>query len=97
MKITFQGGFNPAVDPDGQFEVVETQLLHRFSLVDGECVDKYPGKTDAEIMKIEYDAAKVATDAAIAQWEEENPDATNEIGKPQPLPPFVLPDHLKED
>lgn len=97
MKITFQGGFIPAIDEAGEHEVVDSQLLHRFSLVNGEVVDKYPGKTDAEIMTIEWNEAKAANDAARAAWDEENPDAEDETGKPALLPELHIPDHLKED
>jgi hypothetical protein len=69
MKLKFCGPQHvPAIDPDGEHEVVESQLLHRFTLVDGVAVDKYPGKTDREIMAIEHAEAVVAITAAQAAW-----------------------------
>ena len=93
MKIKFCGPQNVvAIDPDGDHEVVETQLLHRFTLVDGEVVDKYPGKTDREIAKIEHDEAKVAVLAAqkayddLTEEEKARPDAV----RPADLPEFAF-------
>jgi hypothetical protein len=85
MKLHFQNGLIPTIDPEGQYEVVETNLIHRFSLVDGEVVDKYPGKTDRQIQEIEHAAATVANTAAIKAWDE---DEANEgkPGRPEPLP-----------
>jgi len=84
MKIKFCGPQHvPAIDVDGEHEVVESQLLHRFSLVDGVCVDKYPGKTDAEIAKIEYDqAAKLISDA------QKEYDEKAKSFRPESLPAF---------
>jgi len=91
MKIKFCGPQNVvAIDPDGDHEVVETQLLHRFTLVDGEVVDKYPGKTDREIMAIDHAEAITRQTAAQAAWDEDE----SEIKGPRPesLPALSLPE-----
>lgn len=89
MKIKFCGPQHvPAIDVDGEHEVVESQLLHRFSLVDGVCVDKYPGKTDAEIAKIEYDqAAKLISDAQ-KEYDKLDEEAKAKSFRPESLPAF---------
>lgn len=89
MKIKFCGPQHvPAIDVDGEHEVVETQLLHRFTLVDGVCVDKYPGKTDAEIARIEYDEAAAEIAAAQEAWDELDEEAQSKTPRPMSLPEF---------
>ena len=91
MKIKFCGPQHvPAIDVDGEHEVVESQLLHRFTLVDGVCVDKYPGKTDRQIMAIDHAEAITRQTAAQAAWDEDE----SEIKGPRPesLPALSLPE-----
>jgi hypothetical protein len=91
MKIKFCGPQHvPAIDVDGDHEVVETQLLHRFSLVDGVCVDKYPGKTDREIMAIDYEEATARQTAAQEAWDEDESETKGP--RPESLPPLSLPE-----
>lgn len=55
-KITFDGQF-PRFDENGEFSTdIETNLVHRFYLDNDELVDRYPGKTDEEIIEIEHAA-----------------------------------------
>jgi len=89
MKIKFCGPQNVvAIDADGDHEVVETQLLHRFTLVNGEVVDKYPGKTDAQIAKIEYDAALASVKAAQDAYDELEEEEKAKSARPHDLPEF---------
>lgn len=89
MKIKFCGPQNiVAIDEDGDFEVVDTQLLHRFTLVDGEVVDKYPGKTDAQIAKLEYDEAAAAIATAQKAWDDSDEDNQRLYPRPSSLPEF---------
>ena len=71
-KITFDGSF-PRFSEDGEYETaLDTNLIHRFYLDGEELKDKYPGKTDEEIVEIELAAHEqrladnAAQDAAIA-------------------------------
>ena len=89
MKIKFCGPQNVvAIDANGDHEVVETQLLHRFTLVDGEVVDKYPGKTDAQIAKIEYDEASAKIKAAQDAYDELEEEEKAKSARPHDLPEF---------
>jgi hypothetical protein len=52
-KITFDGSF-PRFSEDGEYETaLDTNLIHRFYLDGEELKDKYPGKTDEEVVEIE--------------------------------------------
>lgn len=89
MKIKFCGPQNiVAIDKDGDFEVVDTQLIHRFTLVNGEVVDKYPGKTDIEIAKIEHDEAVAAVTAAQEAWDDADEETKSKFPRPESLPAF---------
>ncbi len=91
MKLKFCGPQNvPAIDVNGEHEVVESQLLHRFTLVNGVCVDKYPGKTDREIMAIEHAEAVASVTAAQEAWDE-NESETKGL-RPESLPDLSLPE-----
>ena len=91
MKIKFCGPQHvPAIDVDGDHEVVESQLLHRFTLVDGVCADKYPGKTDREIMAIDYEEASAKVAEAQAAWDEDESETKGP--RPESLPPLSLPE-----
>jgi hypothetical protein len=91
MKIKFCGPQHvPAIDVDGEHEVVESQLLHRFTLVDGVCVDKYPGKTDREIMAIEHAEAVASVTAAQEAWDENESETKGP--RPESLPALHLPE-----
>jgi len=91
MKIKFCGPQHvPAIDVDGEHEVVKSQLLHRFTLVNGVAVDKYPGKTDREIMAIEHAEAIVAVTAAQAAWDED--ESENKLTRPEDLPALHVPE-----
>lgn len=57
MKISFTPHGTPFETEDGEFEVKDTKQIHRYTLVDGVVVDKYKGKTDAAIVKLEYEEA----------------------------------------
>lgn len=103
MKLTFQGEFVPTVDPDGIYEVADTQLIHRYSLVNGVVVDKYPGKTDKEVIEADYATAKAENIAAMEAWEEKvaeleaaGKNLGTDIQGPQPLPALVIPDWAKD-
>ena len=89
MKIKFCGpGLVPAIDVDGEYEVIDSDLLHRFTLVDGEVVDAYPGKTDREIAKIDYDRESAKIAALRTAWDEA--EEADRVGqKPSLLPEFV--------
>jgi hypothetical protein len=91
MKIKFCGPQHvPAIDVDGEHEVVESQLLHRFTLVNGEVVDKYPGKTDREIMTIEHAEAVASVTAAQEAWDEDESETKGP--RPESLPALSLPE-----
>jgi hypothetical protein len=91
MKLKFCGPQHvPAIDVDGEHEVVESQLLHRFTLVDGVCVDKYPGKTDREIMAIEHAEAVASVTAAQEAWDENESETKGT--RPESLPALHLPE-----
>lgn len=91
MKLKFCGPQHvPAIDVDGEHEVVESQLLHRFTLVNGVVVDKYPGKTDREIMAIEYAEAVASVTAAQEAWDED--ESENKLPRPESLPALQLPE-----
>lgn len=91
MKIKFCGPQNVvAIDVDGDHEVVDTQLIHRFSLVNGEVVDKYPGKTDREITEIEYAEAVANVTEAQEAWDAD--ESEHKGPRPNSLPPLVLPE-----
>jgi hypothetical protein len=71
-KITFDGSF-PRFSEDGEYETsLDTNLIHRFYLEEETLKDKYPGKTDEEIVEIELAeheqrlADNAVQDAAIA-------------------------------
>jgi uncharacterized protein with von Willebrand factor type A (vWA) domain len=71
-KITFDGSF-PRFSEDGEYETtLDTNLIHRFYLEEDVLKDKYPGKTDEEIVEIELAAHEqrladnAAQDAAIS-------------------------------
>ena len=87
MKIKFCGPQNVvAIDVDGDHEVVDTNLIHRFSLVNGVVVDKWPGKTDREIMVIEHNEAIASVTAAQEAWDED--ESENKGPRPESLPPL---------
>jgi uncharacterized protein with von Willebrand factor type A (vWA) domain len=72
-KITFDSAGFPRFSEDGEYETaLDTNLVHRFYLDGEELKDKYPGKTDEEIVEIELAAHEqrladnAAQDAAIA-------------------------------
>jgi hypothetical protein len=72
-KITFDAGGFPRFSEDGEYETnLDTNLIHRFYLDGEELKDKYPGKTDEEVVEIELAeheqrlADNAAQDAAIA-------------------------------
>jgi hypothetical protein len=91
MKLKFCGPQHvPAIDVDGEHEVVESQLLHRFTLVDGVAVDKYPGKTDREIMAIDHAEAILKVTAAQEAWDED--ESEDKGPRPQSLPPLYVPE-----
>jgi len=93
MKLKFCGPQHvPAIDVDGEHEVVESQLLHRFTLVDGVCVDKYPGKTDREIMAIEHAEAVASVTAAQEAWDEDESELKIKGPRPENLPPLFVPE-----
>ncbi len=53
-KITFDSAGFPRFSEDGEYETaLDTNLIHRFYLEGEELKDKYPGKTDEEIVEIE--------------------------------------------
>lgn len=46
------------IHSEGEYSVpYASKLGHRFSLVDGQVVDKYNGVTDEEVKQIDYEAA----------------------------------------
>ena len=91
MKIKFCGPQHvPAIDVDGEHEVVDSQLLHRFSLVNGVVVDKYPGKTDREIMVIDHEEAIARLVEAQEAWDADESEYKG--SRPEDLPPLVLPE-----
>jgi len=93
MKLKFCGPQQvPAIDVDGEHEVVESQLLHRFTLVNGVCVDKYPGKTDREIMAIEHAEAVASVTAAQEAWDEDESELKLKGPRPSDLPPLFVPE-----
>jgi len=93
MKLKFCGPQQvPAIDVDGEHEVVESQLLHIFTLVNGVCVDKYPGKTDREIMAIEHAEAIASVTAAQEAWDEDESELKLKGPRPLDLPPLFVPE-----
>jgi len=93
MKLKFCGPQQvPAIDVDGEHEVVESQLLHRFTLVNGVCVDKYPGKTDREIMAIEHAEAIASVTAAQEAWDEDESELKLKGPRPLDCPPLFVPE-----
>ena len=66
---------------------VESNLWHRFEIVDGAIVDKYNGVSDDEVRRIDHAEATARTEAAIAEWDA----AEEKIGpRPLPLPPLDI-------
>ena len=64
---------------------IESNLWHRFEIVEGTIVDKYDGVSDAEVRRIDHEAALERNAAAIAEWDA----AEEKIGeRPLPLPPL---------
>lgn len=55
---------------DGEFETpIESRLPHRFALEDGNIVDKYNGVSDAEVRRLDHEAAVERTAALQAAWD----------------------------
>lgn len=78
-KGTFVGNVF-VFNEDGEFETpIESSLSHRFSLEDGNIVDKYNGASDAEVRQIDHAAAVERTAALQAAW-----DAAEEKAGPRP-------------
>lgn len=77
-KIKFDSIGNPNFDINGEYSTeLDTNLIHRFYLEDGEMKDKYSGMSDKEITDKEQEdhlklmAEQAVTDAAaIAALEE---------------------------
>lgn len=73
-------------DENGELVLpIESNLWHRFEIVEGTIVDKYDGVSDAEVRRIDHEAALERNVAAIAEWDA----AEEKIGeRPLPLPPL---------
>lgn len=57
-KLSFTPTGTAFIHADGEYEVdIDSRLGHRFSLVDGQVVDKYNGVSDDEVKQIDYAAA----------------------------------------
>ena len=72
-KITFDGPEFPRFSENGEYETeLDTNLIHRFYLEGEVLKDRYPGKTDEEIVEIELAAHEqrisdnAAQEAALA-------------------------------
>jgi hypothetical protein len=91
MKLNFNHGV-AEFNENGEYETdIVTSLPHRLTLVDGEVVDKYPGKTDREVKIADHAAVAIDTEEHQAWW-----DALPEDGKigerPADLPELDLPE-----
>ena len=73
-------------DENGELTLpVESNLWHRFEIVDGAIVDKYNGVSDAEVRRLDHEAALERNLADIAAWDA----AEEKVGvRPLPLPPL---------
>lgn len=77
MEIYFDhNGVPQRVGPGEPFEVIESELLHRFELIDGVAVDTYDGMTDDEVREKDY---QDVVEAHLNNVDEE--------GNPAPLDP----------
>lgn len=87
MKIYFDdSGVAQRVGPGEEFEVdIESDLLHRFELVDGKVVDNYDGITDEEVRIKDYEDVV-----------EKHLNNVDEDGNPAPLDPPPYPFGDKE-
>jgi hypothetical protein len=66
-KISFDSIGNPNFDINGEYSTeLNTNLIHRFYLQDGEMKDKYSGMSDEEITdKEQEDHLKLMADQAV--------------------------------
>lgn len=66
-KIKFDSVGNPNFDINGEYSTeLDTNLIHRFYLQDGEMKDKYSGMSDKEITdKEQEDHLKLMADQAV--------------------------------
>lgn len=91
MKLNFKDGV-VSFDENGEFETdIVTSLPHRLTVVDGEVVDKYPGKTDNEVRAIDHAAAIEATVALQEAWDN-TPEDERTGTRPVDLPELDLPE-----
>jgi predicted HAD superfamily phosphohydrolase len=75
LRFSFDGKFAENAE-EGYDAPVESELLHRFTLVDGVVVDKYEGVSDDEVKVIDH---AEAIDRAL--------NNLNDDGEPEPLEP----------
>ncbi len=91
MKLNFNNGV-VSFDENGEFETdIVTSLPHRLTVVDGEVVDKYPGKTDNEVRIADHEAAIAANVAAQEAWDA-LPEDERFGTRPVDLPELDLPE-----
>jgi hypothetical protein len=91
MKLNFNNGV-VSFDENGEFETdIVTSLPHRLTVVDGQVVDKYPGKTDNEVRIADHAAAVADTIAGQEAWD--NTPEDERVGtRPADLPELDLPE-----
>ena len=91
MKLNFNDGV-VSFDENGQYETdIVTSLPHRLTVVDGEVVDKYPGKTDREVRIADHAEAVAGTKALQDAWDALPED--ERVGtRPVDLPELDLPE-----
>jgi hypothetical protein len=70
MRVNFYHGV-VEFHENGEYETdIVTSLPHRLTVVDGEVVDKYPGKTDNEVRIADHEKAIEDAKAAQKLWDE---------------------------
>jgi hypothetical protein len=92
MKLDFNHGV-VQFNENGEFETdIVTSLPHRLTVVDGEVVDKYPGKTDREVRIADHAEAAKLVAADQAEWDELSEDIKSKTVRPADLPELDLPE-----
>jgi asparagine synthetase A len=91
MKLDFNNGV-VQFNENGEYETdIVTSLPHRLTVVDGEVVDKYPGKTDREVKIADHVTAAALVKAEQKLWDDAKEDERYG-NRPADLPELDLPE-----
>lgn len=82
------------INPDGDVTLpIDSNLVHRFEVIDGVIVDKYNGITDNEVRQADHAEAQARVDEAQAAWDAATEEERKELGeRPIDLPELILPE-----